>query len=61
MSNDELLTDDYVAGLLAQDAKDCSLKYSAMGLEAFRDNAKRCVDGLTSPRGLHNLTRDFLS
>ncbi|KAK2598944.1 hypothetical protein QQS21_005622 [Conoideocrella luteorostrata] len=40
MSNDELLTDDYVAGLLAQDAKDCSLKYSAMGMEAFRDNKK---------------------
>lgn len=40
MSNDELLTDDYVAGLLAQDAKDCSLKYSAMGMDAFRDNKK---------------------
>lgn len=40
MSNDELLTDDYVAGLLAQDANDCSLKYSAMGMEAFRDNKK---------------------
>lgn len=40
MSNDELLTDEYVAGLLAQDAKDGSLKYSAMGMEAFRDNKK---------------------
>lgn len=40
MSNNELLTDDYVAELLAQDAKDCSLKYSAMGMEAFREAKK---------------------
>lgn len=40
MPNDEILTDDYVAGLLAKDASDCSLKYSAMGLEAFRSDKK---------------------
>ena len=38
--NDEFLTDDYVAGLLVGEAKDCSIKYSAMGMEAFRDNKK---------------------
>jgi hypothetical protein len=38
--NDELLTDDYVADLLAQEASDCSLKYSAMGMEAYRTDKK---------------------
>jgi hypothetical protein len=41
MPNDDILTDDYVAGLLAKDAKDCSLKYSAMGMEAFRSDNKK--------------------
>lgn len=36
----ELLTDDYVAEMLVNEAKDCSLKYSAMGLEAFNQPAK---------------------
>lgn len=40
MSNDDILTDEYVADLLAKDAKDCSLKYSAMGMEAFRSDKK---------------------
>ncbi|TQV93351.1 LUC7-like protein [Cordyceps javanica] len=35
MSNEEILTDDYVAGLLSQEASDCSIKYSAMGVDAF--------------------------
>ncbi|KAK7715334.1 hypothetical protein SLS64_004034 [Diaporthe eres] len=35
MGNDELLTDDHVAELLAKEAKDCSLKYSTMGMEAY--------------------------
>lgn len=35
MSKDELLTDEYVANLLAADAKQSNIKYSAMGLEAF--------------------------
>lgn len=35
MSNDEILTDDYVADLLSQDANDRSIKYSAMGVDAF--------------------------
>jgi hypothetical protein len=40
MANDELLTDEYVAELLAQDAKDCSIKYSSMGLEAFNSSKR---------------------
>jgi hypothetical protein len=35
MANEETLTDDYVAKLLAKDAKESSIKYSALGLEAF--------------------------
>jgi hypothetical protein len=35
MANDEILTDDYVASLLAKDAKESSIKYSALGLEGF--------------------------
>ncbi|RFU23895.1 hypothetical protein B7463_g12442, partial [Scytalidium lignicola] len=35
MAQDESLTDEYVAGLLVKDAKESSIKYSAMGLEGF--------------------------
>ena len=40
MAKDELLTDDYVASLLAKDAKESSIKYSALGLEAFSSQSK---------------------
>ncbi|KAL1859719.1 hypothetical protein Daus18300_009438 [Diaporthe australafricana] len=39
MGNDDLLTDDHVAELLAKEAKDCSLKYSTMGMEAYTSSA----------------------
>ncbi|KAG8415579.1 hypothetical protein J3458_009414 [Metarhizium acridum] len=58
MSNHELLTDDYVAGLLAQDAKDCSLKYSAMGMEAFRDNKKPSAMPKPNTRFLRHIIKD---
>jgi hypothetical protein len=35
MGNDDILTDEYVASLLAKDAKESSIKYSALGLEGF--------------------------
>jgi hypothetical protein len=36
MPEDEImLDDDFVASLLARDAKESSIKYSALGLEAF--------------------------
>lgn len=38
MTTDDILTDDYVAGLLAKDAKESSIKYSAMGLDAFKQS-----------------------
>jgi hypothetical protein len=41
MANDDILTDDYVAGLLAKDAKETSIRYSSMGLEAFKQS--KCV------------------
>ena len=40
MANDDILTDDYVASLLAKDAKESSIKYSSLGLEAFSSHAK---------------------
>ena len=45
----ELLTDDHVAEMLANEAKDCSLQYSAMGLEAFNQPAKY-VNYIANPR-----------
>ncbi|KAI3398593.1 hypothetical protein diail_8941 [Diaporthe ilicicola] len=39
MGNDDLLTDDHVAELLAKEAKDCSLKYSTMGMEAYSSSS----------------------
>ncbi|KAK2067411.1 hypothetical protein P8C59_001156 [Phyllachora maydis] len=38
MSNETVLSDEYVAELMALEAQDCSVKYSTMGLEAFRSS-----------------------
>lgn len=40
MTNQDMLTDDYVAELMAKEANDCSLKYSSIGLEAFNIKKK---------------------
>lgn len=40
MGNDEILTDDYLAGVLAKEAKDCSLKYSTIGMDAYKSTTK---------------------
>lgn len=40
MPNDELLTDEYLAEVLAKEAADCSLKFSALGMEAFTTRKK---------------------
>jgi hypothetical protein len=50
MSNDTILTDDYVAGILAEEANDASIKYSSMGLEAFR-SAKCVIESPTQEMG----------
>ncbi len=43
MANDTILTDEYVAELLAKDADDRSIKYSSMGLEAYRSEKVRRI------------------
>lgn len=39
MGNDDLITDDYVAEMLVEEAKDCSLKYSTIGMEAYTSSS----------------------
>ncbi|CCC08778.1 hypothetical protein SMACR_05418 [Sordaria macrospora] len=41
MANDTIITDDYVAELLAKEASEASIKYSSMGLEAFRSTSTK--------------------
>lgn len=38
--DDDTLTDEYVAGLLAKDAKESSIKYSALGMEGYKSSSK---------------------
>ncbi|KAM3489954.1 hypothetical protein MY3957_006776 [Beauveria namnaoensis] len=61
MSTDEFLTDDYVAGLLSQEASDCSIKYSAMGVDAFlvKDSNSKKSTNMPKPntRFLRNIIR----
>ncbi|PQK15259.1 hypothetical protein BB8028_0005g07730 [Beauveria bassiana] len=61
MSTDEFLTDDYVAGLLSQEASDCSIKYSAMGVDAFlvKDSKSKKSTNMPKPntRFLRNIIR----
>jgi len=56
MGNDDILTDDYVADLLVKDANDCSLKYSALGMDAYTSSSSsgkkyRYPPFLVSPGG----------
>ncbi|KAF5601265.1 pre-mrna-splicing factor 38b [Fusarium subglutinans] len=57
-NNDDLLTDDYVADLLSQEASDCSLKYSAMGMEAYRTNKKPASMMKPNTRFLRHIIKD---
>ncbi|KAI1498408.1 hypothetical protein F5X99DRAFT_393767 [Biscogniauxia marginata] len=54
----DLLTDDYVADLLAKEAKDCSLKYSAMGLDAYKSSKRPANQPKPNTRFLNNIIRD---
>ncbi|CEI60672.1 hypothetical protein FVEN_g2661 [Fusarium venenatum] len=56
--NNELLTDDYVADLLSQEATDCSLKYSTMGMEAYRTNKKPANMMKPNTRFLRHIIKD---
>ena len=49
MANDTILTDDYVAEMMTKEANDASIKYSSMGLDAFR-SAKYVDDPRPDPR-----------
>ncbi|KAJ2895411.1 hypothetical protein MKZ38_006597 [Zalerion maritima] len=55
--NDEYLTDDYVAGLIANDAKDASLKYSAVGVDAFKTNKRPTAKMKPNTKFLQNLLK----
>ncbi|GAP91312.1 putative pre-mRNA-splicing factor 38B [Rosellinia necatrix] len=57
----EMATDDYVAELLAKEAGDCSLKYSAMGLDAFKLNKRPANQPKPNTRFLNNIIRDTTS
>ncbi|RYO82676.1 hypothetical protein DL766_008246 [Monosporascus sp. MC13-8B] len=54
----DLLTDDYVAELLAKEAADCSLKYSAMGLDAYKSDKRPASQPKPNTRFLNNIIRD---
>ncbi|KAH9905377.1 hypothetical protein F4778DRAFT_705590 [Xylariomycetidae sp. FL2044] len=56
--NDELLTDDYVAELLSKEASDCSLKYSSMGLDAYKSAKRPSNQPKPNTRFLNNIIRD---
>ncbi|KAM3084161.1 hypothetical protein ACMFMG_001738 [Clarireedia jacksonii] len=59
MPNDDILTDDYVANLLAKDAKESSIRYSARGLEAYATPSKPPLNKpKPNTRFLRNIIRD---
>ncbi|TGO20297.1 hypothetical protein BPAE_0313g00080 [Botrytis paeoniae] len=59
MPNDTYLTDDYVASLLAADAKSSSIKYSSMGLSAYAPSSKPPPNKpKPNTRFLRNIIRD---
>lgn len=53
-----LLTDDYVAGLLSQEATDCSTRYSALGLDAYKSSKRPTNQPKPNTRFLNNIIRD---
>lgn len=54
---DNLLTDDHVAELLAKEANDYSLRYSSMGLEAYR-SSRPSAKAKPNTRFLRNIIRE---
>lgn len=58
MGSDDLLTDDFVADLLAKEASDCSIKYSALGMEAFRSDKKPTNLPKPNTRFLRNIIKN---
>ncbi|KAM3547673.1 hypothetical protein ARSEF4850_009877 [Beauveria asiatica] len=60
MSNEEFLTDDYVAGLLSQEASDCSIKYSAMGVDAFLGKDSNSKKSINTPKPNTRFLRNII-
>ncbi|CRK23557.1 hypothetical protein BN1708_013726 [Verticillium longisporum] len=58
MPNDDILTDDYLAEVLAKEAADCSLRYSSVGLEAFRAEKKPANKLKPNKRFLQHIIKD---
>ncbi|KAI1392212.1 uncharacterized protein F4822DRAFT_390052 [Hypoxylon trugodes] len=58
MPPEEFLTDDQVANLLVKEAQDCSLRYSAMGLDAFKSSKRPANQPKPNTRFLNNIIRD---
>ncbi|GJC85587.1 hypothetical protein ColLi_08425 [Colletotrichum liriopes] len=58
MPNDNLLTDEYVAELLAKEADDCSLKYSSTGMDALRVDKKPASMPKPNTRFLRHIIKD---
>ncbi|KAI1771634.1 hypothetical protein F4818DRAFT_428457 [Hypoxylon cercidicola] len=58
MPPDDLLTDDYVTDFLVNEAKDCSLRYSSMGLDAFKSNKRPANQPKPNTRFLNNIIRN---
>ncbi|KAG4437081.1 hypothetical protein IFR05_007456 [Cadophora sp. M221] len=54
----EDLTDDYVASLLAKDAKESAIKYSSVGLEAFGRSKPPANKPKPNTRFLRNIIKD---
>ncbi|KAI2463596.1 hypothetical protein F4781DRAFT_115934 [Annulohypoxylon bovei var. microspora] len=55
--NDDEPTDDQVADLLVKEANDCSLKYSAIGLDAFKPTKRPANQPKPNTRFLNNIIR----
>lgn len=58
MTNFDFLTDEYVAQLLAKDAKESSIRYSAIGLEAYASSKPPANKPKPNTRFLRNIIKD---
>ncbi|KAI1092868.1 hypothetical protein F5B19DRAFT_453105 [Rostrohypoxylon terebratum] len=57
MPFEDIPTDDQVADLLVKEANDCSLKYSAIGLDAFKSTKRPANQPKPNTRFLNNIIR----
>ncbi|TQS34942.1 hypothetical protein Golomagni_04654 [Golovinomyces magnicellulatus] len=58
MSDYDIFTDDYVAKLLAKDAKESSIRYSAIGLQAYAPSKPPANKPKPNTRFLRNIIKD---